>query len=130
MQPNSRTKPHISAGGFSDDYSDITGETIMLDVADTSTTYIYGTVKSKRTGIEGVTVSTNTSISITTVATGFYSFAVTADAFQNNSSGWRIYVNRCAGWRRTRIKPYTGIAAFGREYAAMHFGGPDTDERR
>jgi len=45
--------------------------------ADTSDTYINGTVRSGGIAVEGVTVSTNTSITTTTDASGFYSLAVT-----------------------------------------------------
>jgi hypothetical protein len=47
-----------------------------------SVRYINGTVKSSGIGIEGVTVSTNTSISTSTNATGFYSLAVNSGTFE------------------------------------------------
>ncbi len=48
-----------------------------------TTAFIKGTVKDSvnKMGLSGVTVSTNTSLSSTTNATGFYSFAVTAGAY-------------------------------------------------
>ncbi len=46
--------------------------------ADTSRTYINGTVRSGGIGVECVTVSTNTSITATTDASGSYSLPVTA----------------------------------------------------
>lgn len=48
-----------------------------------TTAFIKGTVKdsANKMGLSGVTVSTNTSLSSTTNATGFYSFAVTAGAY-------------------------------------------------
>ncbi|MCX9013166.1 MAG: DUF5011 domain-containing protein, partial [Candidatus Methanoperedens sp.] len=44
--------------------------------------YINGTVKSSGVGIGGVTVSTNTTVSTTTNATGFYSLAVNSGTFE------------------------------------------------
>ena len=59
--------------------------------ADTSDTYINGTVRSGGTAVEGVTVSTNTSIMTTTDASGFYSLPVTAGAYQLTAAREPVY---------------------------------------
>jgi len=59
--------------------------------ADTSDTYINGTVRSGGIAVEGVTVSTNTSISTTTDASGFYSLPVTAGTYQLTAAKEPVY---------------------------------------
>lgn len=75
----------------SDSYGGMADEAITVDVADTSGTYINGTVKSGGIGVGGVTVSTNTSITTTTDASGFYSLAVTAGAYQLTAAREPVY---------------------------------------
>jgi len=59
--------------------------------SDTYRTYINGTVKSGGTGVEGVTVSTNTSITTTTDAFGFYSLPVTTGTYELTASLEPVY---------------------------------------
>jgi hypothetical protein len=56
--------------------------TTTITVTDTSGIYINVTVRSGGIGVESVTVSTNTTISTTTDASGFYSFPVTAVTYE------------------------------------------------
>ncbi len=69
-----------------DGYGGIATNTTTIIVSDIppSMTYINGTVKDSSTGegIEGVKVSTNTTFSTNTDASGFYSLAVTAGAYE------------------------------------------------
>ena len=60
-----------------DGYGNIATTTTTINVAPTSGIYINGTVRSGGIAVEGVTVSTNTSITTTTDASGFYSLPVT-----------------------------------------------------
>ncbi len=63
-----------------DGYGGIAMNTTTITVTDISGTYINGTVRSGGNAVEGVKVSTNTSINTTTDAYGFYSLPVSAGA--------------------------------------------------
>jgi hypothetical protein len=74
-----------------DGYGGITKNTTTITVTDVSRTYINGTVRSGEIGVEGVTVSTNTSISTTTDSSGFYSLPVTAGTYQLTAAKDPVY---------------------------------------
>jgi hypothetical protein len=65
-----------------DGYGGNATNTTTITVTGISGTYINGTVRSGGNAIEGVKVSTNTTISITTDAYGFYSLPVTSGAYE------------------------------------------------
>jgi len=87
--------------GRSDDgmtfaYSPFGGiENDLGQIQTTSLKFINGTVKDNSTGygITGVTVSTNTTLSTTTDATGFYSFAVPDGSYNLTTFDIRFYTN-------------------------------------
>ena len=69
-----------------DGWDGIEMRTTTITVTATSGTYINGTVRSGGSGVEGVTVSTNTTVSTTTDASGFYSLPVTAGSYELTAS--------------------------------------------
>ncbi len=73
---------HFWSFSSNDGWGGTATRTTTITVTDTSGPYINGTVRSGGTGVEGVTVSTNTTISTTTDASGFYSLPVTAGTYQ------------------------------------------------
>ncbi len=73
---------HFWSFSSNDGWGGTAANTTTITVTDTSGTYINGTVRSGGAGVEGVTVSTNTTISTTTNALGFYSLPVTAGTYQ------------------------------------------------
>ncbi|MBU4221796.1 MAG: hypothetical protein KKA10_09270 [Euryarchaeota archaeon] len=74
-----------------DGYGSIATTTTTINVAPTSGIYINGTVRSGGIAVEGVTVSTNTSITTTTDASGFYSLPVTAGTYQLTAAKDPVY---------------------------------------
>ncbi len=91
MPSSADTGPHFWSFSSDDGYGGIATNTTTITVSDTSGTYINGTVKSGGTGVEGVTVSTNTTISTTTDAFGFYSLPVTAGTYQLTAAREPVY---------------------------------------
>ncbi len=83
--------PHFWSFSSNDGYGGIATNTTTITVTNTLGTYINGTVRSGGNAVEGIKVSTNTSINTTTDAYGFYSLPVSAGAYELTAAREPVY---------------------------------------